>query len=76
MWPFKKEKIQDFNDYVKQLDMPPCSNKKVHYYWVKSSSENRGCPKCSANIQRRKEIYDMDILADKIADKIMERLNK
>lgn len=74
MWPFKKEKVQDFNDYAETLEMPPCKNKQVHYYWVESSEEKRGCPKCASNIKRRKELDDMNILADLIAIKVIERL--
>ena len=69
MWTKKKEVI-DFKDYAESLDMPPCKDKQLHYTLKLNGAR---CYKCAAILQRKKELDDMDILADKIVKKLMEK---
>ena len=50
--------------------MPICEDKTTHYTLKLNGVR---CYKCAAIILRRKELDDMDILADKIVKKLMEK---
>lgn len=76
MWPFKRKPVLDFKDFIKTKEEPPCGNKEVHYYWTTSKFEAHACPKCYANIQKRKEDDNTNHLADLIARKVVDLLKE
>lgn len=73
MWPFKKKDSLSFDEYVGTLPTPECGDSKNHYYW--EDVEGMSCPACSRLASDAEEIRDRNILADLIAEKVVEKLS-
>lgn len=72
VWPFKRAPSITLDEAIADKPMPPCGDKREHYTW---KFQGFPCPLCAADVMRKQELADEDRLAEKIAQRVAEKIN-